>query len=420
MRIRNYVLALAVALVCGISGVVFLFPAPEYKPDLIQINDVVATLTEHFDQLGSDRYLLPKSDYDYVVLDTGGKVLQATRAGLSEDVYTALKHGDMIVDIVREGEVLGKVIFAGNLEAQRQAYRSTLQLFVVFLLLAVLAVAGIFLFMLHRRVLSPFQNMKSFARRVAAGELEAPLEMDRHNAFGAFTESFDLMRDELRRARANEQAAEKSKRELVASLSHDIQTPISSIKAVAELMEVTADESDAQKLKTIQDKALQIQTLVRDLFHTTLEELDSLSVQLMGVSTIQISDIVMTADYQSKILVVGLPVCLVWADPVRLTQVMDNIIANSYKYAGTAIHVSGDLYEGGIAITLQDEGPGVAEEELPLLCSKYFRGSSAKAKEGYGLGLFIANHLVERMGGWLECFNANPGFAVRIWLKLDE
>ncbi|MCL2889381.1 MAG: hypothetical protein FWE65_03035, partial [Eggerthellaceae bacterium] len=95
MRIRYYVLTLAAVLVCGIGGIAFLFPAPEYRPDLVQINDVTATLAQHFDQLESSSYLLPKSDYDYVVIDANGKVLRTTRAGLSEDVYTALKRGDM-------------------------------------------------------------------------------------------------------------------------------------------------------------------------------------------------------------------------------------------------------------------------------------------------------------------------------------
>ena len=437
MRIRYYVLALALVGALGVGGLLFLMPAPDYKPDLTQINNVAETLARDFDRFESDGYRLPASSYDYVVLDTEGKVVQATREGLAEDVFTALKRGDLVVDIVQGGRLLGKVIFASNMEAQWQAYRSSVQLFVVFLLVAMLAVSGVFLFVMHVQILRPFKEMKAFAARVAAGELDAPLAMDRRNAFGAFTESFDLMRVELKRARANEQAAEKSKRELVASLSHDIQTPLSSIKAVAEVMELGADESEAQKLKTIQSKASQIQTLVTNLFHTTLEELDSLSVQLMGIPSIQITEMIKTADYRGKVchgdgefdtLEVcqiprprdTLPGCLVLADPVRLAQVMDNVIANSYKYADTVIWVSGSLHEGGLVISLRDEGPGVAEEELPLLCSKYYRGSSSKAKDGYGLGLFIAHHLIERMGGRLECLNASPGFEARIWLKLDE
>jgi len=360
MRIRNYVLALIAVLILGICGVLLIFPVPVNVIDVAKIND-----------------------------------------------------------LIQSGETVDNSFFAGLYEAW-QNYRIQLQIGMIVLLILAVATAALFLFRLNREILKPFKHMRRFAERVAAGELDIPLEMDKRNAFGAFTESFDLMREELRRSRANEQAAEQSKRELVASLSHDIQTPISSIKAVAEVMEVTAEKGDAQKLKTIQDKATQIQTLVTDLFHTTLEELDSLSVQPIGIPSNQIAEMISTADYQGKVIMETLPGCLVQADPVRLAQVMDNIIANSYKYAGTKIHVSGELDKEGLAITLQDEGPGVDEDELPLLCSKYFRGSSARAKDGYGLGLFIAHHLIERMNGTLKCLNTNPGFAVRLWLKLDN
>ncbi|MCL2528726.1 MAG: HAMP domain-containing histidine kinase [Coriobacteriia bacterium] len=419
MKIRYYLLALLVVALLGI-GSVFLLPAPEYKPNLTQINDVAALLAENMDQIKNDRSLLPASSYDYAVIDAEGNLIQATREGLSESVYAALKNGDIIVDIVQDGQLAGKVIFAHDAKAQWQAYRTKLQIMVAVILVVMLALVLALLYTMHAQVLRPFRSLKSFAGRIAAGELDAPLKMEKRNPFGAFTESFDLMRDELNRARANEQAAERSKRELVASLSHDIQTPVSSIKAVAEVMELTAEPGDAEKLKTIQDKATQINTLVTELFHTTLEELNSLSVKLTGVPSNHIAELVHASDYLDKVRAEAFPGCLVQADPVRLSQVLDNIIMNSYKYADTAIWVSAELDDGGFTLTLRDEGPGVAEEELPLLCSKYFRGSSAEAKDGYGLGLFIAHHLIERMGGRLECFNVSSGFAVRIWLGLDE
>ena len=441
MSLKRYIVALLVVLLLGVCAALFLLPAPQHRLDMVDINDVTARVTEHFDSVGSNDYLLPKSNYDYTVIDSQGRLLAATRSGLSEDIISALRHGDTIVDITRDGQILGKIIFSNNTEAQLKAYRSNLQTLVIVVLVAAAVVSLVFFYSIHRQVLKPFQSMKGFAQRVAAGELDAPLHMDRHNAFGAFTESFDLMREELRRARENEQAAERSKRELVASLSHDIQTPVSSIKAVAEVMEVTADEAQAQKLKTIQEKATQIQTLVTDLFHTTLEELDSLSVQVLPVPSTQVAEMLRAADYQNFAEAEELPGCLVQADPARLAQVLDNIFANSYKYAGTPIHVSARICDDFLVVTLRDFGPGVASEELPRLCVKYFRGKSAEGKNGYGLGLFIASHLVERMGGRLELANAvsaagaanaanasntanaantQSGFAVHIWLRLDS
>ena len=92
-----------------------------------------------------------------------------------------------------------------------------------------------YLFYIRRAVIKPFDSMKDFARRIAGGNLDIPLEMDRQNLFGAFTESFDLMRCELKKARLAEAKAAAEKKELIAKLSHDIKTPVASIKAASEV-----------------------------------------------------------------------------------------------------------------------------------------------------------------------------------------
>ena len=94
--------------------------------------------------------------------------------------------------------------------------------------------AGYF-FYIHHVVIRPFWKLKKFAERVADGNLDIPLEMDRKNLFGAFTESFDIMRSELKKARIAEARANAGKKELVAKLSHDIKTPVASIKAASEV-----------------------------------------------------------------------------------------------------------------------------------------------------------------------------------------
>ncbi len=462
MKLRYYGGILLLILLAGLAAILLLVPSPMSSVDVAEINDVSATLTTQFDELdelAAEDAVLPASSYDYAVVDAEGRLLKATSESISHSVAEALRNGDAVVDLMQGEELVGRVIFATNAEAQWQGYQNALRLSVVLVLVSFVAAGAVFLWVLHRKVVRPFDTMRRFAGRMAAGELDLPLEMDRSNTFGAFTESFDLMRSELKRAREGEYAAEQSKRELVASLSHDIQTPVASIKAVAELMEVSAGEAERQKLQTIQEKAGQIQNLVTDLFHTTLEELDSLSVQPVPLPSTNLAEIVKAADYQNRVVLGEIPRCLVLADPVRLAQVLDNLIANSYKYAGTSIEVTfamgreqtrgrrggeqdagrqnknehsagkqseseqdaGDSSPGGtesLIITLRDFGPGAAPEELVRLTSKYFRGKVAEGKSGYGLGLFIAQRLTERMGGTLECSNAHPGFTVRIQLPL--
>jgi signal transduction histidine kinase len=419
MKLRYSAAALLLTFLLGVFGVLLL-PTPQDRMDPAEMNDIAATLAADFPQVGGMGYTLPGPEkLDYAVIDIEGHLLAATRRGLSEDVYAAVRHGDLVMDITQEGRMLGKVIFWDDAEARWRQYRKNLQRYLILILTMVVGIAAVFFLILLRKILLPFRRMRGLAERVAAGELDIPLKMERRNVFGAFTESFDLMREELRRARESEQAAEQSKRELVASLSHDIQTPVASIRAVAELMELTAGDAQRPKLQIIQQKAGQIHALVAELFHTTLEELHSLSVDPVPFLSDRLAEMIRKADDRGRARLGKIPGCLLLADPVRLAQVLDNIIANAYKYADTDMDVFAEADEGGLTLTLRDYGPGVDSDELPLLCSKYYRGRAAAGKDGYGLGLFIARTLTDRMGGRLECAGADPGFAVRLWLKFD-
>ena len=283
------------------------------------------------------------------------------------------------------------------------------------------AAAGLLLFLYcERSLLAPFRKMQRFARDVAAGNLDIPLEMDRRGRFGAFTESFDMMREELKKARENERAADRGKKELVASLSHDIKTPVASIKATTELMLVTSkDEKEKRRLERIEAKAEQINTLITNMFHATLEELQALSVTLAELPSTSIPGLIETADHKNMVKPFHIPSCIISADLVRLQQIFDNIIGNSYKYAGTEIEIHAGFDGPFLYVDVLDRGAGVPDEELPLIFNKFYRGKNADEKSGYGLGMFISKTLLRDMSGDITCENRQGGgFAVRIMLRL--
>ncbi len=306
-----------------------------------------------------------------------------------------------------------------NTDAARQSRDRRLRIYLL-IYIALLAAAGIWLYLYcEKRILSPFRKMQRFARDVAAGNLDLPLQMDRQGIFGAFTESFDLMREELKRARENERNADRSKKELVASLSHDIKTPVASIKAATEFMLVAErDEKDKRQIERIGEKAEQINVLVTNMFHATLEDLQELHVDVREIQSTALPDLIRSADYRSMVQPFKIPSCIVLADTVRLQQVFDNIIGNAYKYAGTDIEIRSAIDGHDIVIEIMDSGPGVLDEELPLITGKFYRGKNAAMRSGYGLGLYIAGSLLLRMSGSLSCENRSNGFSVFISLRL--
>jgi len=305
------------------------------------------------------------------------------------------------------------------MNAGRESRDLKLQIFLC-VYTGVFAAVGIWLYIYcERSILKPFRKLRRFARDVATGNLDIPLEMDRHGRFGAFTESFDLMREELKKARENERNADRSKKELVASLSHDIKTPVASIKAATELMLVkTRDEKEKIQLGRINEKAEQINSLITDMFHATLEELQELSVTPAEVQSTAISQLIQNADYKGRVKPFAVPDCIIVTDPVRLQQVFDNIIGNSYKYADTDIEVSANFGNGFLVIDITDFGPGASDDELPLLFNKFYRGKNSGDKSGYGLGLHISKFLLEQMLGEIQCENHSGGFTVTLFLRL--
>ena len=221
-------------------------------------------------------------------------------------------------------------------------------------------------------------------------------------------------------ARQREYESNRSKKELVATLSHDIKTPVASIKAVSELMLLQVkDEKMMKHVNTIYSKAEQINLLVTDMFHATLEELQQLKLTVTEESSEVLVEMIENVNYYDhQIEYDPIPPCIILTDPVRMQQVIDNIISNSYKYAGTDITVKSQINQGYLELHINDFGSGIDEEELPLLFNKYYRGKNVEGKNGSGLGLYISKYFMENMDGQINCYNRKDGFTVVLKIKL--
>ena len=397
--------------------IVFALQTPDFSQDAVAVNEVLQSVTQDFDSIEQHKNT---AALDYVVLDINGNILYKTKSGLSESVNAAITHRDTILDITINGDAVGKIIVYndGALSLKSQKQTAIIVLSVAIAVNCAICVG--YAVYIHFIVIRPFRKLKGFAERVAGGNLDIPLEMDRHNLFGAFTESFDIMRSQLKKARIAEAKAQQSKKELVAKLSHDIKTPVASIKAVSEVgLAVTDNEKDKANYTQIIGKTDQINTLVTNLFTATLEELQQLAVSPTSIESKQIKTMLENADYLNKATVPDIPECLVYADGLRLQQVFDNIFANSYKYAKTDISVEIEKANERICVIIEDTGGGVLPEELPTVKEKYKRGTNAENIEGAGLGLYISDYFMKEMQGELNIENGEHGLKVTVALALS-
>lgn len=398
----------------------FLWTDVSSPQDTVAVNEVLKRLEADWDSPGS---ATAGDGLDYVVLDGEGEVLFKTAQGLSESVNAATAHRDTILDIRQGGKTVGKLIVYNRADAVYESRKRALALAVAAVMLLQTAATTGYVIYLRKILVRPFHKLKDFAQRVAGGNLDVPLEMDRQNVFGAFTESFDLMRSELKRARLAEAQANAAKKELVAELSHDIKTPVASIKAASEVGLALADSDRLRDNYTqIIRKADQINTLVTNLFNATLEELEQLSVTPGDMESGELAQMLENADYLHRSAVPAasaIPPCLICADRLRLQQVLDNIYANSYKYAGTDIMLAITRESSRIVIAIEDFGGGVSPQELPFLKEKFRRGSNTGDVEGAGLGLYISDYFMRKMGGKLTVENGTCGLKVSVEVPLS-
>ena len=392
-----------ILLACGLFLWTRISNEKAFSIDMLDLNTKVDQISDKLSS-GADTEVLEKEYGCEIIL-------------LSDDSYESennyyIKEGLSVFDYMENGVIKGKIAFSARTQEHEALIKNSKTQLIT--LLAVVYAAGmIILAVIWYFYIRPFNKLKDFAASVSKGNLDVPLNMDKHNYFGAFTESFDRMREELKQSSEREAAANRSKKELVAELSHDIKTPVATIKATCEVMEMKYREPDIQdKVSVIKSKASSVEHLVDNMFKATLDDLDELKVTPREESSLIINDMLGDLRFYGTVEQKGaVPECLILVDKLRLEQVIDNIAGNSFKYAGTPLEVDYRSESDNIRVILSDRGKGVPEDELAMLTTKFFRGSEAaeSGKDGSGLGLYLASRFMEKMGGGLELRNREGG-----------
>ena len=406
------------------------------REEISVLNDIARTAEEHRSELN----ILDSKAYsvNYVILDMTDNVLYSNSVVPEKlTVEKAIQNRFPYRYLTYENTVWGSVVI---LDDGMNGYRTIRNRFIAgmcicgLLILLGTACLGAYL---QKNIISPFGRMKDFAAKIADGKLDEPLEMDKEHLFGAFSESFDIMREELSESKSRELALQKKEREMVASLSHDLKTPVTGIKLAAELLqmrisvksEAGTDEMVFSKdeiagmsedAESIRRKAEQIDVLVTDLFTSALDDLGEFKVNCRDENSGVLCDIVKSYDDKGLVVIGSVPAVIINIDTKRMAQVIGNIISNSYKYANTAIDISFRISESFLEMRIQDHGSGVPADEIDLITNKFYRGKSWRESntDGNGLGLYIAKMLMNKMNGDMIA-ESRDGLAVTLVIPLS-
>ncbi len=390
-----------------------------YTNDSIQINRIAAEVESHWDDLSLGDY--HTFTYPFTVLDTNEKCLYTYGDPETLTLQDMMRQSDTSLSIVKNNVLMGTVIIETHTAREAYVTSSGRQNLLILIGLFILGLLVMLLYdiYLNQTILKPFGQLADFSKRIACGDYDAPLHVRGNSRFQPLVQSLDIMQDELRSAKSREYEANQSKKALVASLSHDIKTPITSIQLAIELLQVkVTDEELRERLDAVLNKTIQISQLVTDLFHTTMEDLDELPVHSREIYSTQLIQLIHEADLNQSVRTLEIPDCMVRIDPVRMEQICTNIIYNSYKYAGTAIDITGTLTPEYLEITIRDYGSGIDPEELPCIFNRFYRGSNVGDQTGSGLGLYICKCLIEKMEGEIYCHNHKHGLETLLRIPL--
>lgn len=271
-------------------------------------------------------------------------------------------------------------------------------------------------------VLRPFAKLEKYAGQLAAGNFDIPLDYERKNYFGKFTWAFDSMRREIIAARAGEKQAVENNKTVIATLSHDIKTPVASIRAYAEGLEayLGSPEKRQRYLDVIMRKCDEVSKLTNDLFIHSLSDLDKLDIkqtrtEVCGLLEQAIDEL----DPQGSEIHFEKPSYefVTRADPDRLKQIVENIVTNARKYAKTDIDVALERQGSTLAVKFTDHGKGIPNEDMAFVTEKFYRGHNCEGAQGSGLGLYIVNYLCGKMDAQLLLRNTGHGLEVTVTLK---
>ena len=269
-------------------------------------------------------------------------------------------------------------------------------------------------------------RVRAGTERIAGGELGSEVKVEGHDEVAGLAADFNRMARALEVAAEREREVEKSRRDLIAAVSHDLRTPLASTRALIEaLADGVAEDPETQRryLSSASRELEHLSRLVDDLFELARIDAGVLELTLEEASLHDmISDTISSFQPQAEQKGVHLlgeisgDVDPVLANPPKLQRVLHNLVSNALRHTpqdGTVTLRAAP--EGDVTrVEVSDTGEGIASEDLPRVFERSFRGEQSRRRpdevgaQGAGLGLAIARGLVEAHGGTMNV-QSEPG-----------
>jgi signal transduction histidine kinase len=314
------------------------------------------------------------------------------------------------------GDPMGEAMDA----ATRVAFNEAMQRALIAATIIAIASATVVSVVVAARIAGPIGTFAAAARRIAGGHYAERVPVAEPDELGELATSFNEMASSL-------EATERRRLQLVGDVAHELRTPLTTVDGYLEGLEDGVIAPSEETWRLLRSETARLTRLVDDLADLWRAEVQQLPLQIEAVDVSAIAREVgerFAPQAQSRGVTLDLPRSAVVAvgDRDRVAQIVSNYLSNALRHApdGSRVSVAAASVDGVVTLSVQDEGPGLAPEQLDAVFERFYRvdASRSRAAGGSGIGLAIVRALAEAMDGRAWAESAGPGRGARFHLSL--
>lgn len=357
-----------------------------------------------------------------IILDRRPDTASGTSSTPTIGSVYEIQDEDVVFSLVAQDETVGYLVLAPFSITQRFGVARAI-IFPVGIISLILAFFLVIVAMLlMRRFVNPLADVIYAARAVADGKLDTRIPTEGPQDLRRLSESFNEMAASLERS-------DRERRDMLADVAHELRTPLSVIRGRLEGIIDGIYSENGSQVSLALEQTYVLERLVDDLRLLTLAEARQLPFDKKQVNIGELIErvlVLFSAEAEEKNISLSFPQkegdLSAEVDPQRFEQVMSNLVGNALRYVsdGGRVWVTANETTEGVQITVNDNGTGIPEADLPFIFDRFWRKdkSRSRASGGTGLGLAISKQLIEAQGGVIEARNLpEGGLQVMISLK---
>ncbi|MBD8032970.1 HAMP domain-containing sensor histidine kinase [Solibacillus merdavium] len=288
------------------------------------------------------------------------------------------------------------------------------------ILLLMIILSILLVLLCTKLIVKPITKLTEATTCIAKGKYDIKLDIKRLDELGRLSQSFMQMSKQLSQV-------EEKRKEFIANISHDFQSPLSNIKGYVTLIE-KEHPINQKYINTIHHEITRLSTMTNQLLQlTTLDQQDlPLKPKLFSVSK-QIKQLLQHYEWQIQqknlMLSYSLPEVQIYADAELLNAVWDNLLSNAIKYTNEFGSIDIELIEQPetVTITFEDNGIGISEHDQQQIFERFYRADSSRTRtiEGIGLGLSIVKSVLTLHNGTIH-FTSKPGVGTTVTVTVTK